>query len=113
MGVINMNTDKNKEVVSESTSQPQVHYYEPIKEARNGIGLTGFILALIGLFVSWIPVINYIIWFLGAIFSVIGLFKKPRGFAITGTIISFIGIIIIISVIGALAGIGAGIGAGL
>jgi hypothetical protein len=63
----------------------------------NGIGVAGFILALLGLCLSWTPVVGWIIWFLGALFSIIGLFKKPRGFAIAGFIISFIDLIILIA----------------
>lgn len=74
---------------------------------KNGLGLAGFILALIGLFTSWIPVLGWIVWFLGAIFSIVGLFKKPRGFAVAGFIISFIGLIILVVVVGALGVFGA------
>jgi hypothetical protein len=71
----------------------------------NGMGVAGFILALLGLCLSWAPVAGWIIWFLGALFSIIGLFKKPRGFAIAGFIISFIDLIILIFVVTALAAI--------
>jgi hypothetical protein len=50
-----------------------------------------------------VPVINWIIWILGAILSLVGCFSEPRGLAIAGVVISFIGIILIIAVIGALA----------
>ena len=68
----------------------------------NGLGTAGFVLALIGLFLGWVPVLGWICWFLGAIFSVVGLFKAPRGFAIAGTIISFIGIILLVMLTGGL-----------
>lgn len=70
---------------------------------KNGLGLTGFILAIISVVTGAIPILGEIIWFLGALFSIIGLFKKPRGFAIAGTIISFIGLIIIVIFFGGLA----------
>ena len=73
---------------------------------KNGIGLAGFILSLVALFTDWIPVLGWIVWFLGALFSIIGLFKKPRGFAIAGFIISFIGLIILIVVVGAIGTLG-------
>ena len=75
-----------------------------VEVKRNGIGTAGFILALLGLIFSWVPVLDYILWFLGALFSFIGVFKKPRGLAIAGLIISFIGIIVILVVLGAIAG---------
>lgn len=66
----------------------------------NGLGTAGFVFALLALFVCWVPVLDIIVWFLGALFSFIGLFKAPRGLAIVGFIISFIGIIILITVVG-------------
>lgn len=68
----------------------------------NGIGTAGFVLALLGLILCWIPVLNWILWLLGVIFSFIGVFRAPRGLAIAGLVISFIGIIIMITILGAL-----------
>ncbi|WP_208611150.1 MULTISPECIES: DUF4352 domain-containing protein [Listeria] len=67
-----------------------------IKRTKNGLGTAGFILALIGLFTGWIPIVGWIVWILGIVFCVIGLFKRPKGLAIAGTIISVVGIIILI-----------------
>ena len=75
------------------------NYYE---KKSNGIGLAGFIIALIGLFIKWIPFIGTIVWFIGLVLSVVGIFKQPRGFAIAGTVISLIGIIISIIFVGAI-----------
>lgn len=67
-----------------------------VQQERNPLGTAGFILALIQLFLSWIPFIGWVLWVLGAIFSVVGLFRRPKGLAIAGTVISFIGLILII-----------------
>lgn len=83
------------------TPQPQTIIIEK-ESQKNGLGLAGFILALIALFLDWIPVIGWLLWLLGAIFSSIGLFKKPRGFAIVGFIISFFGLIILLIALGVL-----------
>ena len=69
---------------------------------KNGIGTAGFVLALLGLIFCWVPVFNWILWILGLILSVVGVFKTPRGLSIAGLCISFIGIILIIVVLGAL-----------
>lgn len=76
-----------------------------IREVRrsNGLGTAGFVLALIGLFVSWIPVVGWIVWLLGLLFSFIGLFKRPRGLAIAGFILSLIDFIILVAFIGVIA----------
>lgn len=67
----------------------------------NGLGVAGFVLALIGLFIGWIPALGWIIWLLGAIFSFAGLFKRPRGLAIAGFVISFIDLLLLLLVFGA------------
>ncbi|AEB06417.1 hypothetical protein Corgl_0295 [Coriobacterium glomerans PW2] len=66
----------------------------------NSLGTAGFVLSLIALFLSWIPVIGWVLWLLGAVLSVIGIFKIPRGLAIAGTVISFIDIIFLLMIIG-------------
>lgn len=71
--------------------------------SSNGLGTAGFVFSLITLFLGWIPVLGWILWFLGAIFSLIGVFKAPRGLAIAGLIISFIGLIVLIFLIGIFA----------
>ena len=68
----------------------------------NGIGVAGFVLALIGLFLSWIPVFGWIIWLVGLVLSFVGVFKEPRGLAIAGLVISLISVIILIAIIGAI-----------
>lgn len=70
---------------------------------KNGIGTAGFILALLGLVLCWVPVLNWILWLLGLIFSFVGVFKQPKGLSIAGLIVSCIGIIIIMVVFGAVA----------
>lgn len=62
----------------------------------NGMGVAGFVLALISFFISWIPIIGWITWLLGFIFSFVGLFRSPRGFAIAGLVISLFGFILFI-----------------
>ena len=63
----------------------------------NGMAVAGFVLALIGLFLSWVPGLCWILWILGLVFSCIGLKKKPmKGLAIAGLVISVITLIILI-----------------
>lgn len=68
----------------------------------NGIGIAGFIISLIGLFVSWIPFFGWSIWLVGLVLSFIGLFRAPRGLAIAGLVISFICVIILILFVSAI-----------
>lgn len=72
------------------------------KKPTNGIGTAGFVLALIALFIGWVPFLGWITWLLGLVFSFIGVFKSPKGLSIAGLIVSFIGIIFLILVFGAI-----------
>ena len=67
----------------------------------NGLGTAGFVLALINFIFSFIPFLSilfFILWPLGLIFSIIGIFSKPRGLAIAGLVLSLLGIILIFTV---------------
>ena len=72
------------------------------QKGSNGLGVAGFVLALIAFLTCWIPVMNFILWCLGTIFSFIGVFKRPRGLAIAGLVISFIDLIVLIAAFGIL-----------
>lgn len=64
-----------------------------IREQRyksNGLGTAGFITSLLGLLLSWVPVLGWFLWLVGALLSLIDVFKSPRGLAITGIILSLI-----------------------
>lgn len=73
-----------------------------VQKKRNGLGTAGFVLALLSLLFSWTPVVNWILWVLGFIFSFIGIFKSPRGLAIAGLVISCIGLIVLLFLLGLL-----------
>lgn len=68
----------------------------------NGMGIAGFIIALVSIFLGWIPILGWIMWLLGLIFSIIGVLRTPRGLAIAGIVISVIGLILLITVFGAI-----------
>lgn len=91
---------KDDESVPQSVVQPQV-IVNQLEHKSNGIGVAGFVLALICAILSWLPGVNLVLWFLGLLFSFIGMFKKPKGLAIVGFVISIIDIIIMVVVIGA------------
>ncbi|MBW7954486.1 hypothetical protein H3C61_01605 [Candidatus Gracilibacteria bacterium] len=76
-----------------------------VVQESNGLATAGFVLALINLFISWIPAIGQILWLLAFIFSFIGVFKRPRGLAIAGLIICFINVIIFVVIFGSIVGI--------
>jgi len=84
--------------------QEQTIIVNQVQRKSNGIGTAGFVLALIAIFLGWIPGLGWILWLLGLIFSAVGVFKTPKGLSIAGLVISLIGIILLISVFGALLG---------
>ena len=71
----------------------------------NGMGTAGFVFALLAFLFCWVPGLDFFLWFLGLLFSFIGVFKQPRGLAIAGLVISLIGIIILVTFFGALIGL--------
>lgn len=75
-----------------------------IEKKSNGVGTAGFVLALIAIFLGWVPVLGWILWLLGLILSFVGVFKTPKGLSIAGLVISLIGIILLIAVFGAILG---------
>lgn len=62
----------------------------------NGIGMAGFVTALLSWIFIWALPISIVLWFFGILFSTIGLFKRPRGFAVAGFIMTTIVIVIAI-----------------
>ncbi len=72
-----------------------------VQKSGNGLGTAGFVLALLGLIFCWVPILDWILWLLGVIFSFIGVFKPKKGLAIAGLVISFIFVIIVLAVLGA------------
>lgn len=78
---------------------------QPAEKKSNGVGTAGFVLALLGLIFSWVPVLGWILWVLGLILSLVGVFRTPRGLSIAGLVISFsfLGLILLIVLVGAVA----------
>lgn len=79
-------------------NQPQVVVVE---KKGNGIGVAGFVLALLGLIFCWVPILDWILWLLGLIFSIIGMFRPKKGLAIAGLVISLLFVILFFAVVGA------------
>lgn len=70
----------------------------------NTMGTAGFVLALLGLIFCWVPILDWILWILGVVFSIVGVCKpNNKGLAIAGLAISFIGLIFLIVIIGVFA----------
>ena len=83
------------------SAQPQAAAAQPQPVSRkNGISTAGLVLSIVGLALCWVPGVNLVLWFLGFLFSFIGIFKRPKGKAIAGLIISAISIVVIILVYG-------------
>jgi hypothetical protein len=86
------------------SSIPPVPANQPTKP-KNGLGTAGFILGLLGLLFAFIPIIGVIAWPLvipGLVFGGIGFFRARsgaatnKGLAISGLVLSFVGLVICI-----------------
>jgi flagellar biosynthesis protein FliP len=73
----------------------------------NGVGVAGFVLALLSIFFFWAPVFDWILWVLGLILSAIGVRKTPRELAIAGLVLSLIDLLLLLFVVAGIAGIAA------
>jgi hypothetical protein len=65
----------------------------------NGLGLAALIIGIVAFVGAFIPVINYVsgvLALVGLVLGAIGIFRKgrPKGLAITGTIISFVALVL-------------------
>lgn len=67
-----------------------------VLQSGNSVGTAGFVLAVLAIVLCWIPGLNVVLWILGFIFSMAAVFKTPRGYAITGLILSLIGLLALI-----------------
>ena len=76
-----------------NTQRPVIIQERP---STNGMGIAGFVMALLTLFLGWIPVFGWVLWGLSLLFSFIGIFKRPRGLAIAGLILSIVGPVFIV-----------------
>ena len=77
-------------------SANQTIIIKEVEKKSNGIGVAGFVLSLLALFFGWIPVLGWVLWFVGLVLSFVGVFKAPRGMAIAGLIISLIALVILL-----------------
>ena len=75
--------------------QPAPVQPQPVRR-KNGIGTAGLVLSIIGLVLCWVPIADFILWFLGFLFSFIGMFKRPKGVAIAGLVISIVCLVVLI-----------------
>ena len=71
-------------------------YVQAPEKNSNGLAIGSLILGIVGLALSWIPIINYIAVVLGIIGLVlggIGIFKSNRLMSIAGAVVSLIAIV--------------------
>ncbi len=76
---------------------PRIVYVQR-EERKNKIGTAGFVFAMLSLFLGVIPVLGWIFWLLGIIFSSVGLGRSPKGLAPAGLVVSIIALFVIIIV---------------
>lgn len=74
------------------------------EEKSNACGVAGLVFSIIALFTSFVPGLSWLIWFLGFLLSLIGVFKEPRGTAIAGLVISLLGGFFVQAIFGSLFG---------
>ena len=87
------------------STMPAAAPQAPATPPRNGLGTTGFVLGLLGLLFSFVPIVGVVAWplvILGLIFSLIGFVRTRsgratnKGLAIAGVVLSVVGLVICI-----------------
>lgn len=72
-----------------------VHINNQGGRQTDGFAVTGFTLGLIGMLLSWVPIIGTVAWFLvipGALFSAVGISREVSpGLSVSGLILSMLG----------------------
>lgn len=85
---------------------PPQYPQQPVMQPRNAFGTAGFVLGLVGLLLSFLPIIGVVAWplvILGLVFSILGLVKANKGVAtnkglsIAGIVLSAIGLVVCIA----------------
>lgn len=75
--------------------------YQTATKPSNGLGIAGFVVGLVGLVLSFVPLIGVVAWplvILGIVFSAVGIAKASKGratnkgLAITGLVVSIVGL---------------------
>ena len=79
--------------------------FEQQSPQKNSVGTSGFIVALVAFVFCWLPLSNWILWILGLILYLAGIFKMPKGLSIAGLCISFISVILILVIEGLLSSV--------
>lgn len=83
----------------------------PKGRGANGLGIAGFILNIIGLILSWIPVVNVaslVVTIVGEVLAVVGLIvgivkRKRLGLAIAGLVLGAIAFIVMAAMVEAIS----------
>lgn len=69
---------------------------------KNTMGLVGMIIGIVALVFCWVPIFNWLLALAGLVFSIVGLFKQPKGMAIAGVICSGIALLLPFIILGSL-----------
>ncbi|MDM1045475.1 hypothetical protein HX004_11910 [Myroides sp. 1354] len=95
---------QQEEVVASSTNTGYQNFPPPLQQPieKNNMGLTGFILSIVAIVLCWVPLVGWLCWLVGLILSIVGLFRRPKGFAIAGLVISLLGFIVMFLLLGIL-----------
>ena len=80
------------------SSQPSIQHNAVSKndsEKKNGLGIAGFVLAITGIALCWVPILRWLLLIPALLLSIIGLFKEPRTLATVGAVLSALAIILV------------------
>ena len=88
----------DEEVTKVKTSGPKKQPKGEKKDGKSGLGIAGFVIGIIAIIFSFIPIVNNIAFFIGiiaAVFGIIGaITHKSKGLSIAGIILGILAVVI-------------------
>ena len=104
--VVNLHIDEDgsvfidlpqEEIITKQTGKTKAGKKEK-KEGRSGLGIAGFVIGIIAIVFSFIPIVNNIAFFIGiiaAVFGIIGaMTHKSKGLSIAGAVLGVLAVLI-------------------
>lgn len=91
--------------MSNVTEKPPAYPAPAPEQPKNGFGVTGLVVGIVGLALSWIPGLNFVLGVVATVFGSLGWWQANRGkatnkgMAIAGFVMGVIGVAIAIGLL--------------
>lgn len=66
---------------------------------NNHVALVALFVTIIALILEWVPFLNWTLFAIGFVLSLVALFRKPRSLAVWGLVLSIVDALLILTII--------------